>query len=37
MVTGHYDLLAQMRKPYTVPEQIIAEAVREGIDESEAW
>jgi hypothetical protein len=36
LVTGHYDSLAQVRKPYTGQEQIIAEAVRQGIDESEA-
>jgi hypothetical protein len=36
MVTAHYDSLAQVRKPYTGLDQIIAEAVRQGIDESEA-
>ena len=36
LVTGHYDSLAQVRKTYTGQEQIIAEAVRQGIDESEA-
>ena len=36
LVTAHYDSLTQVRKPYTGQEQIIAEAVRQGIDESEA-
>ena len=36
LVTAHYDSLAQVRKPYTGLDQIIAEAVRQGIDESEA-
>jgi len=36
LVTGHYDSLNQVRKPYTGEEQTIAEAVRRGIDESEA-
>jgi hypothetical protein len=36
LVTGHYDSLAQVRKPYTGQDQLIAEAVRQGIDESEA-
>jgi hypothetical protein len=36
LVTGHYDSLVQVRKPYTGEEQTIAEAVRQGIDESEA-
>ncbi len=36
LVTAHYDSLAMVRKPYTGQEQIIAEAVRQGIDESEA-
>ncbi len=35
LVTGHYDSLAIIRKPYTGQEQIVAEAVRRGIDESE--
>jgi len=36
LVTGHYDSLNQVRKPYTGEEQTIAEAVRQGIDEAEA-
>jgi hypothetical protein len=36
LVTAHYDSLAMVRKPYTGPEQVIAEAVRRGMDESEA-
>lgn len=36
LITAHYDSLAQVRKPYTGLEQRIAEAVRQGIDESEA-
>jgi hypothetical protein len=36
LVSGHYDSLAQVRKPYTGEEQTIAELVRQGIDESEA-
>ncbi len=36
LVTAHYDSLAMVRKPYSGQEQIIAEAVRQGIDESEA-
>ncbi len=36
LVTGHYDSVALMRKTYTGDEQAIAEAVRQGIDESEA-
>src|ERR1700678_568767 len=36
LVTAHYDTVAMVRKPYTGLEQIIAEAVRQGIDESEA-
>src|SRR6202451_1922275 len=35
LVTAHYDSLAMVRKPYTGLEQIIAEGVRRGIDESE--
>jgi len=35
LVTGHYDSLAQVRKAYTGEEQIVAEGVRRGIDESE--
>jgi hypothetical protein len=35
LVTGHYDSLAQVWKPYTGQEQTVAEAVRRGIDESE--
>ncbi len=36
LVTAHYDSQNQVRKPYTGPEQTIAELVRRGIDESEA-
>ena len=36
LITGHYDSLVQVRKPYTGDEQTIAEMVRQGIDESEA-
>ncbi len=36
LVTGHYDSLVQVRKPYTGEEQSIAELVRQGVDESEA-
>jgi Peptidase family M28 len=36
LITAHYDSLNQVRKPYTGPEQTIAEAVRQGMDESEA-
>jgi hypothetical protein len=36
LVTGHYDSLAQIRKPYTGEEQTVAEMVRQGIDENEA-
>jgi hypothetical protein len=35
LVTGHYDSVALERKPYTGEEQIVAEGVRRGIDESE--
>ena len=35
LATGHYDSVALIRKPYTGEEQIIAEAVRRGIDEAE--
>jgi hypothetical protein len=35
LITGHYDSLAQVRKPYTGEEQTVAEGVRRGIDESE--
>lgn len=35
LVTGHYDSVALVRKPYTGLEQIIAEAVRRGVDQSE--
>jgi hypothetical protein len=34
-VTGHYDSLAMIRKPYTGEEQIVAEAVRRGVDDAE--
>jgi hypothetical protein len=36
LVSGHYDSVALVRKPYTGEEQTIAELVRQGIDESEA-
>jgi hypothetical protein len=35
LVTGHYDSLAMIRKPYTGEEQIVAEAVRRGVDDAE--
>ena len=36
LISGHYDSLAQVRKPYTGEEQTVAEMVRQGVDESEA-
>jgi hypothetical protein len=36
LITAHYDSLVQVRKPYTGEEQLVAEAVRQGIDENEA-
>ena len=36
LVTAHYDSLAMVRKPYTGLEQNIADAVRRGVEESEA-
>ena len=36
LVTGHYDSVALIRKPFTGDEQIIAESVRRGMDEDEA-
>jgi Peptidase family M28 len=36
IISGHYDSLAQVRKPYTGEEQTVAELVRQGVDESEA-
>src|SRR3984957_19983804 len=36
LVTGHYDSLVQVRKPYTGEDQSIAELVRQGVDENEA-
>ena len=36
LISAHYDSLHQVRKPYTGPEQRIAEMVRQGIEESEA-
>ena len=36
LVTAHYDSLAQVRKPDTGVDQLIAEAVRQGVDQSEA-
>ena len=35
LMTAHYDSLAQVRKSYTGEDQTVAEAVRQGIDESE--
>ena len=35
LVTGHYDTVALIRKPYTGEEQIVAEAVRRGVDAGE--
>ncbi len=35
LITAHYDSLAQIRKPYSGVEQLVAEAVRQGIDEKE--
>jgi hypothetical protein len=35
LVTGHYDSVALIRKPYTGEEQTVAEAVRRGLDEAE--
>lgn len=35
LVSGHYDSVALIRKTYTGEEQIVAEGVRQGIDESE--
>jgi Zn-dependent M28 family amino/carboxypeptidase len=36
LVTGHYDSVALIRKPFTGDEQRIAESVRQKVDESEA-
>lgn len=35
LVTGHYDSVNLVRKPYTGEEQLVAEAVRQGIDAAE--
>jgi hypothetical protein len=35
LVTGHYDSLAMVRKPYTGEGQLVAEAVRRGVDAAE--
>jgi len=35
LVTAHYDSLDLVQKPYTGEEQTVAEAVRQGVDESE--
>jgi hypothetical protein len=35
LVTAHYDSVALVRKPYTGQDQIVAEGVRQGIDENE--
>ncbi len=35
LVTGHYDTVALIQKAYTGEEQIVAEAVRRGVDASE--
>lgn len=36
LVTAHYDSVNRVRKPYTGPEQTVAELVRQGMDEEEA-
>jgi len=36
LVTGHYDTVALMRKPFTGEEQIVAERVRQGVEQGEA-
>jgi putative aminopeptidase FrvX len=36
LVTGHYDSVALIRKSFTGEEQLIAEEVRQGMDENEA-
>ena len=36
LVSGHYDSVALIRKPFTGDEQRIAESVRQGMDEKEA-
>ncbi len=35
LVSAHYDSVALVRKPYTGIDQLVAEGVRQGIDESE--
>jgi hypothetical protein len=35
LVTAHYDTVALIDKPYTGEDQIVAEGVRQGVDESE--
>jgi hypothetical protein len=35
LVTGHYDSVALIRKPYTGEDQTVAEAVRRGVNEAE--
>jgi hypothetical protein len=35
LITAHYDSVALIQKPYTGEEQIVAEGVRQGIEESE--
>jgi hypothetical protein len=35
LVTGHYDSVALIRKPYTGAEQTVADAVKRGVDETE--
>jgi hypothetical protein len=35
VVTAHYDTVTLIQKPYTGPDQTVAEAVRTGVDESE--
>jgi hypothetical protein len=35
LVSGHYDSVALIRKPYTGEDQLVAEAVRQGIDADE--
>ncbi len=36
LISGHYDSVALVRKPYTGEDQLIAESVRRGMDEREA-
>ena len=36
LITGHYDSVALIHKPYTGEDQLIAESIRRGMDEKEA-